>query len=67
MRAADRRSSTRIIAATSNPAVGSAHRWSNAAPKPAATTASEVRASVRAWWPSETSACDPIRRPTRMR
>ncbi len=50
-----------------SPTSGSAIGKPRATPIAPATTASEVRPSVRAWYPSATSAAEPISRPTRIR
>ena len=60
IRRAERASSQTTPPATANPAKGSIQATSNAAPIPAATTASEVNASLRACWPSAINASDPM-------
>ena len=67
IRRADRASSQKIGTATTKPATGSTQDCPNAAPTPAATTAREVSASVRACLPSVISASEPMDSPTRIR
>jgi hypothetical protein len=52
---------------TTRPATGSTHATPKEAPIPAATTANDVNASLRACRPSVTNASDPMLRPTRIR
>lgn len=59
--------STTIAALISRPTIGSAKRKPSQIPITPATTAREVKPSVRAWTPSATSAAEPMRRPTRIR
>jgi hypothetical protein len=61
------RSTTRIATVISSPTIGSASGKPASTPSAAATTASDVKPSVRACRPSATSAAEPMRRPTRMR
>ena len=67
MRLADIAISHKMAPATARPAAGSTHAAPSAAPIPAATTAREVNASVRAWRPSVIRASEPIAFPTVMR
>ncbi len=67
IRRADRASSQKIGTATTKPATGSTQDCPNAEPTPAATTAREVSASVRACLPSVISASEPMDSPTRIR
>ena len=63
----DPTSTAMITAAMARPITGSTHGSPNQAPMTPSTTAREVRASVRACWPSAISAAEPMRRPARMR
>nr|WP_255438895.1 hypothetical protein [Propioniciclava sp. MC1683] len=54
-----------ITTAMSRPTMASACGKPAQAPATPPTTASEVRASVRACWPSATRADEPMRRPRR--
>ena len=56
-----------MASAIASPTAGSAQLQPAHAPAAAATTASEVKPSVRACRPSATRAAEPIRRPTRIR
>lgn len=54
----------RITAVMARPTTGSASSQPRATPPLPARTAADMRASVRAWRPSATSAAEPIARPT---
>ena len=61
------RRTRRIATVMTSPMTGSAQPHPMATPPALTTTASEVSPSVRAWWPSATSAAEPMALPSRIR